>query len=179
MSKTFFISDTHFSHENMLRFTTSTGEKLRSFSNIEEMNETIISRWNAIVSCRDTVYHLGDVAMKFQFVNLVKRLKGRKILLPGNHDHASAKDYLNYFEDIIGVIKHKEFLLSHYPVHQDSIPTWCNANVHGHTHSEVVRFNNEIDYRYFNVCVEKINYAPIEIDEIRVLIKERKLRIEN
>jgi calcineurin-like phosphoesterase family protein len=175
MPKTFFISDTHFSHTNMLKFIkpNSGGEKLRVFNSIEEMNEAIIDNWNKVVSCRDTVYHLGDIAMKFQYVDLVKRLKGRKILLPGNHDRSAAKEYLNYFEDIIGVVKHKEFLLSHYPIHQDSIPTWCDANIHGHTHLELVRFNNEIDHRYFNVCVERINYTPIEIDEIRARIKER------
>ncbi len=172
MPRTFFISDTHFSHENMLRFTRNNGERLRNFSSIEEMNETIVENWNLIVSTKDLVYHLGDVAMKFSNVSIVEQLKGRKILIQGNHDRSSVRDYIRYFQDVSGSIKYKEFVLSHYPIHFACLPHWCVANIHGHIHNEKMLLQDgSVDKRYFNVSVESINYTPIEIDQIREQLK--------
>ena len=55
--KTFLTSDNHFSHYNIIRYCN------RPFSSVEEMNQTMISRWNAKVSPGDIVIHLGDFAL--------------------------------------------------------------------------------------------------------------------
>ena len=52
----YLISDTHFHHENIL-YTCK-----RPFSNVQEMNATLIANWNNTVGADDTVYHLGDFA---------------------------------------------------------------------------------------------------------------------
>ena len=57
MSQVFFIGDTHFGHDNALRFRTQ-------FSSIQEHDEFIIERWNKTVHKRDLVYHLGDFSFK-------------------------------------------------------------------------------------------------------------------
>ena len=60
----FVISDTHFGHTNSWeKFKLSDGSPLRPFSSTEEMDETMIERWNAKVKQQDTVYHLGDVGL--------------------------------------------------------------------------------------------------------------------
>lgn len=83
---TYFSSDLHFSHKNIL---TLSG---RPFASVEEMNEAIISRWNGTVRDDDTVWVLGDVAMGSiaDSLALCARLNGNKILLCGNHDRAWA-----------------------------------------------------------------------------------------
>ena len=47
---TFFTSDTHFNHTNIIRFCN------RPFRNVDEMNETIVANWNATIGMDDTVF---------------------------------------------------------------------------------------------------------------------------
>lgn len=76
----FFTSDTHFGHKFV--------SELRGFSDVEEMNEALVLRWNAMVGPEDTVYHLGDAVMGGFDKNshYIGRLNGHKILVCGNHD---------------------------------------------------------------------------------------------
>lgn len=82
MSQTFFTSDTHFGHVNILAYCK------RPFRSVGEMNEAIVQRWNERVQPEDTVYHLGDFAMgkKDETLPYGKRLNGHKVLIVGNHD---------------------------------------------------------------------------------------------
>lgn len=50
------------------------------------MDEAIVERWNDAVADRDMVWVLGDVAMGTRRIGIVSRLKGRKVLVAGNHD---------------------------------------------------------------------------------------------
>ena len=164
------ISDTHFSHGNICKFTNYDGTPLRPWDNVEDMNEAMIEGWNSVVKDGDKVYHLGDFSMGFKELpqHVVWRLKGQKRLVRGNHDMCPTAEYLKHFEDIYGVrVFHSEKLIfSHIPLHAESIkPGWLN--VHGHLHNNIVRLPNKSpDTRYFNVSVERINYTPIHIDEL-------------
>jgi calcineurin-like phosphoesterase family protein len=80
----FFISDTHFNHTNILSM------QPRPFSTIEQHDEAIITRWNAVVAPADVVWHLGDFALGLNNPDRIRwifsRLNGRKHLVYGNHD---------------------------------------------------------------------------------------------
>lgn len=52
-----FISDTHFSHNNIIRYTG------RPFQSVDEMNEKLIENWNALVEPQDIVFFLGDFGL--------------------------------------------------------------------------------------------------------------------
>ena len=62
MSKNIFvISDTHFSHVNILKFKNAAGELNRpGFDSPDHMNEVIIENWNKTIKSDDIIYHLGD-----------------------------------------------------------------------------------------------------------------------
>ena len=86
----FVISDTHFYHENIIKYCN------RPFKSVEEMNEIMVDNWNHIVQPQDHIYHLGDVSIERgsknsqqarRLIRLIQRLKGHKRLLLGNHDH--------------------------------------------------------------------------------------------
>lgn len=174
------ISDHHFRHDNMYRFTDSAGNRIRSWANTaEQADEMMIDAWNETVRPGDTVYHLGDVAIKKSGLALLERLNGRKILIRGNHDIFRLKDYTAHFADIRGTHKQGRMIFSHYPLNPDSIPHWCVGNVHGHIHGSTVMRRTwwgrrVADTRYFNACVEAIGLAPIEIDDLEARITDRQ-----
>lgn len=162
MSKTFLISDTHFGHTNILTFKTNEGTLLRNFSSVEEMDEHIIQKWNSVVGVNDKVYHLGDVGFKPRILHtIMPKLKGTKILIKGNHDTLKPSIYLQYFKDIRAYHILDKFVLSHVPIHPESLSRW-RGNIHGHTHSHSLK-----DSKYINVSVENINYTPINFELIR------------
>lgn len=172
MKQQFVISDTHFGHANILTFKDNDGNNVRTFDNVDEMNETMIDNWNSVVNDCDTVYHLGDVVINKKALSMLHRLKGRKILIKGNHDIFKLKDYTEHFQDIRAykIIANKKYntkyVLSHIPVHPNTFDRWGGGNIHGHYHEKRVRLSdNSIDSRYFNVSVEQINYTPMLLDE--------------
>ena len=89
MKGIWFTSDTHFSHANIIKYCH------RPFASVEEMDEQLVSRWNAAVGPNDTVYHLGDFAVGDgkRFAKRVSRLNGRIKILPGSHDHGWLGDF--------------------------------------------------------------------------------------
>ena len=164
--KTFLISDTHFGHANILTFKNQDGTNLRPFSSLEEMNETLINNWNSVVSNEDKVYHLGDVLFTKKWLDLIlPRLNGTKVLIKGNHDNLKLSQYQQYFKDVRAYHVLDKFLLSHIPVHPESVSRWT-VNIHGHLHNNVLQ-----DDRYLNVSVERINYTPVDFEYIRSLYR--------
>jgi calcineurin-like phosphoesterase family protein len=181
----FVISDTHFGHTNSWeKFKLPCGAPLRPFTSNEEMDETMIERWNAKVKPTDTVYHLGDVVINQKHLHLVSRLNGRKILIRGNHDIFKDKQYAEVgFEQIHGVrVFVDKFILSHIPLHPECVTERFKVNVHGHLHAnEIMGWwkhgyaeDTEMpDPRYLCVSVEHTNYEPLHFDEVQARIDKR------
>lgn len=167
MGSLFVTSDTHFGHEKCLEFMRPDGELLRPFSSVEEMNEVLIERWNEKVMPGDTIYHLGDVAMKRKSLECLARCNGRKILIRGNHDIFRLKDYTEHFEDVRGCFYRDGFVFSHIPIHRESFYGRYQGNVHGHLHCHLVVYENHIDPYYFNACVERHDFFPVAWEDIQ------------
>lgn len=165
--KTFLIADTHFGHRNILTFKRTDGTPLRDFPDIDTHDEYLIRRWNSVVSAEDKVYHLGDVGFKSfsKLASILERLNGRKVLIKGNHDGFKLSQYHQYFTDVRGTHQLDNFILSHIPIHPQSLSRW-KGNIHGHVHA-----NTLSDSLYINVSVENINYTPIDFEEIKERFK--------
>ena len=161
MANIFVISDTHFGHANILTFKNPDGSPLRDFYYIEEMDEHIIQRWNEVVRPCDKVYHLGDVTMDRKDVSVMKRLNGHKRLVRGNHDAAGTREYLKYIEEIYGCRVLDRMILTHIPIHPDSLERF-RGNIHGHIHSRKAP-----GPKYFNASVEAIDYTPISLEAVK------------
>ena len=179
MAATFLISDTHFGHEKTCTvFKREDGSPLRPFSCAEEMDEEMVKRWNERVRPNDKVYHLGDVVINRKYLHILSRLNGDKVLIRGNHDIFKLEDYTPYFRDVRGYDIKNGMILSHIPVHVESLGRF-GVNIHGHLHANRVKrmrgvdvktgevlYSDEIDPRYHNVCVENTDYAPISLEEV-------------
>jgi calcineurin-like phosphoesterase family protein len=74
--KQYFTSDTHFGSERTLELSK------RPFETVEEMDNTMIRNWNALIKDEDTVYHLGD----FGDWEVLKQLNGNIYIICGNYD---------------------------------------------------------------------------------------------
>lgn len=162
--ETFLVSDTHFGHNNILTFKKQDGSPLRVFPNIYEHDEYLIQQWNKTVKPNDKVYHLGDVGFKnWTALSLIlSRLNGNKVLIKGNHDGFKPSQYLQHFKDIRGSHTLDKFILTHIPIHPESLARW-KANIHGHLHSNTYK-----DKHYYNVSVEQLDdYKPISFENIR------------
>lgn len=80
----FFTSDEHYGHANVI------GLCGRPFADVNEMNEVLVERHNAVVGPSDNVWHLGDFVFDDrQLAATLKRLNGRHRLVAGNHDNAT------------------------------------------------------------------------------------------
>lgn len=160
MSTPFFISDLHFGHKKIHVFE---GHNRGNAQSLEEAEEWLIAQWNSVVTKRDNVYVLGDAAFNKEGLKKIKRLKGNKVLLMGNHD-LSIHSCLEVFGSTISFCKKFGYWLSHPPIHPDELRG--RRNIHGHVHSKSLP-----DDRYINVCVEALGGRPISLDEINELYR--------
>ena len=191
MPATFLISDTHFGHAGVCRFLRNDGvTKLRPWDDPEEMDEYMVKAWNERVRPRDKVYHLGDVVINRKHLSTLGRLNGDKVLIRGNHDIFKLEDFTPYFRDIRGYHVMSGMILSHIPVHEESLGRF-GVNVHGHLHANRVMRRAEstmefmergvrswIDTRYHCVCVEQTDFAPILLEDMIKKIKAEGGTIE-
>jgi calcineurin-like phosphoesterase family protein len=166
MPAVFLVSDTHFGHAGVCRFTDSeTGEKIRPWTDPNEMDEAMVKLWNERVRPNDKVYHLGDVVINRKALPIMDRLNGDKVLIRGNHDIFKLEDYTKYFRDVRGYHVMNGMILSHIPIHEESIGRF-GTNIHGHLHTRRVMKDGKIDPRYHNVSVEQIGFVPILFEDV-------------
>ncbi len=134
-----------------------------------------VKRINAKVGKKDTLIILGDVGD----VSFVKKLRGYKVLIMGNHD-AGATTYQRkeepagtnpetgetytrdngLFDEVFEgpVFITEKLLLSHEPV---ALP--FAFNIHGHDHSN---WSKNQDFQHMNVCAEHIDYTPVNFTHL-------------
>ena len=158
MHDIYLIACTHFFHTNIIKYAN------RPFRDSEEMNTTLVEGWNNVVGKHDIVYHLGDVAFapKEQTADIVSQLKGRKILIKGNHDQRSTAWWMSIgFKEVSShpVIFKKKYILSHEPVELSAYSQF--TNIHGHIHEKSMN-----TLKHINVCVEHTCYRPIALEQL-------------
>jgi calcineurin-like phosphoesterase family protein len=186
MPRVFLVSDTHFGHAGVCRFTRDDGGKLRPWDDASEMDEAMVKMWNDTVKPTDKVYHLGDVVINRKALSIMHRLNGDKVLIKGNHDIFKLEDYTQHFRDVRGYHVMDGIILSHIPVHSDSKGRF-RANIHGHLHSNRVKlprgvdaktgeilYSDKIDPWYFNVSVEQIGFKPVLFEEVLKRIMDQR-----
>lgn len=160
----FFSSDTHYFHANIIKYCE------RPFSTVKEMNDYMINSWNSVISDDDVAFHVGDFSLSRSatsrdVADVIDRLKGKKILIRGNHDQYDDSFFLNAgFKVVVESINLGGVLLVHYPLHEafarkvkDSHWGEVSHVIHGHTHK---KGTPELD-AHFNVAVDRHEFAPV------------------
>jgi calcineurin-like phosphoesterase family protein len=174
MPSVFLVSDTHFGHAGVCRFTRNDGvTKLRPWTDPDEMDEAMVRAWNDRVRPNDKVYHLGDVVINRRALKTLARLNGDKVLIRGNHDIFRDDEYREYFRELRAYHVMNGMILSHIPIHSESLGRF-GTNIHGHLHANRVMVPlalsgvlDRIDTRYHCVCVEQTpDFAPILFEDV-------------
>lgn len=174
----FYISDIHIGHESIMEF------DKRPFASLEEMKQTVISNWNAVVKPKDDVYIIGDFFWRNEeATEVLPKLKGKKYLILGNHDkiNSEMKQHYQWIKEYAEIKDHsRHVVLCHYP-----IAHWHNADygyIHLYGHIHMLGRDNKpfteyrasmkkregISYECYNVgaMLPYMNYTPRSLDEI-------------
>ena len=166
----YYIADAHFGHENILKLCG------RHFSSVEEMNETMLAAWNERITGSDTVFILGDLFYRCEDPeSVLRRLKGRKRLIIGNHDASwmDRVDLKKYFVSVDHFLEISDgvraITLCHYP-----LLTWKHRlrsfMGHGHIHNDTTS-----DFfpllaardRVLNAGVDINGFRPVTFEEMQ------------
>lgn len=161
----YFIADTHFSEENIMRY------ENRPFRDVKDMNHALIANWNGIVKENDIVYILGDFGADKQEAFFLSQLNGTKYLVKGNHDTKSNDYYREVgFQEVYDcpIIMNSFWILSHEPLYVNSNMPY--ANLFGHVHNSPLY--KTFSSQHYCVSAERIQYTPIAFNEITRKIKE-------
>lgn len=179
--ETFFISDLHFGHKNVLSYDN------RPWITTDEHDRELIRRWNNVVGIEDSIYILGDISWHSptKTVEIFKELNGIKYLIKGNHDGKilKSREMQALFVEIADYKEincdGKHVVLSHYPIPCFNHHYYGGIHLYGHVHCsfewnmmEKTKFEMSELYskpcRMFNVgCMMKyMNYTPRTLGEI-------------
>ncbi len=177
----YYIADIHF--DDLLVF-----KKCHREYSIEQYRELIIDNWNSRVNDDDDVYILGDVAEDnfTGVIDILRKLKGKKYLIVGNHDEKLEKLYeeSRLFLDIsfikLIIDNGRKVCLCHYP-----LMDWMEFNregilVYGHIHNKTALNGPAYaqmkeyykDKPAYNAGVDVIGFKPRTLDEL-ITIKEK------
>jgi calcineurin-like phosphoesterase family protein len=141
------------------------------------MDEALVERWNELVGPGDTVWHLGDFAVRVgeaRATTLLSRLHGAKHLIAGNNDSprvralpgwASVQDYAEL------TLAGRRFVLCHYPLRAWNGQSQGTVDLHGHSHGRLKPLPRQVD-----VGVDAWDYRPISVEAILAKVRRRSVR---
>jgi calcineurin-like phosphoesterase family protein len=149
---------------------------LRPFDNLAEHDQALINRINSLVGRKDKLFILGDIVWTSSSAPLLAEIRCENVIaVLGNHDrHGLMK--LHLFKEVHGAYPMKDVgILTHIPVHPDCLGKRFPLNVHGHLHSgEIMDIEHREktessipDPRYFCVSVERNNFFPVNLEDIK------------
>lgn len=189
-----FSSDLHLGHHGVIGFCE------RPFEDISEMDMSLVRAWNRVVGPTDLAYLLGDVSFHRPSIGvpLLASLNGRKILVRGNHDKYSAKQYRD--AGFLAIAEEMRIALAGFNVKLSHYPYWPTDEERFGVDGEDLYGLDPHDLRYeerrpsnqggwllcghvhekwkvrgrmINVGVDQWGYAPVPLGEIEKIMRQQ------
>lgn len=192
LKKSFFTSDWHIGHANVIRFDN------RPFQDLTQMHRVLINNYNSSVGYQDICYFLGDMGLTNSgtLKSVISQLNGTKVLVLGNHDKGVNSMYEAGFDVVLNsatlYIANERVTLSHCPLPgipredatgmrgaqekenwhgefrhgQFMVPNEGQFHLHGHIHSPNGGRSQKILDKQYDVGVPANNYRPVSISII-------------
>lgn len=185
-NKLWFIADTHFCHENIIKYCN------RPFQNAAAMDSILIQNWNAYVEPDDDIIIAGDFihSGNLKIVHdIIDQLNGDKWLCFGNHDYQNKfeRDEIckrfNYhccdsmdfqIEDSELEDGFMKFHINHYPC---EFWTRGAVHLHGHVHSGPLSTSQEVCKFHpmkYDIGVDNNDFKPVSYKQIKEIIEMQK-----
>lgn len=163
----YYTADLHLGHEAILSMCS------RPFSSVAAMDETLIRNWNGRVHADDTVYILGDLIYRAGVPpeEYLRRLRGRKRLIVGNHDASWLKTEgaARFFEEIcrLDVINTGcgKATLCHFPMLDHEGHYLIHGHIHANTDQPYWPLLRASD-RALNAGVDVNGFRPVTFAEL-------------
>jgi len=185
----FITSDHHFNHFNIIKYCN------RPFSNIGEMNNTLVNNWNSVVTDKDIVFHLGDFCFgdRKEWRKWINQLSFSQIhLIQGNHDRLSdiPSEMFSSVNDMMMLTVEDEELdsgkMSLFLCHYCMVawPGQWRGVTHCFGHSHTSPYSNkqkDVDYigrrplPSYDVGVDNNNFTPVSYDELKIIFTQQLL----
>ena len=179
--KTFFSSDNHFFHANILKY------ENRPYSTVEEMNEDMIAKHNHVVKPGDIVYFIGDFAMNSDeaaVLSVLKRLNGEKHFVPGNHDKVMRSPRIQAEFHRVYPSSHTEIYVADPTVRGGkqaitlchfAMRVWNKSHhgafhLYGHSHGSLPDDPNS---RSFDIGVDCWEFYPISYNKVKEVMSKK------
>lgn len=174
---TFFTSDLHFFHDNVIHFCDRP-------TTPDEQTDWLLQQVNQQLNDESDTYHLGDFSFTSnveKLKDIISRLVGRWFFVLGNHDNESALReavkgtqhvVLGHYKEI--KIEKRRIVLCHFPIQSWNTQKYGALHLHGHTHGGMkTLIKNRMDvgidtdcghlpYSYANI-IEKIEMQNTNI----------------
>ena len=165
----FYTADQHNWHKRIFEL------QKRPFTSLQEMTEVMIEKYNKKVSANDNAYFLGDFSFgtKEQTEYILRRLKGNKHFIWGNHDKVLrenkdlqkyfswCKQYHTIYENDIPIV------LCHFPFRSWDKQRYGSLHLFGHVHTNENSHHPIIEIpNSYNVGVDAWNFEPVSLQEI-------------
>ena len=193
--KTWFTSDTHFGHVNIIDYCNRPFHKAAAacdlcggsgrrpgtrrtglpsieckHPDVEAMDRTMVERWNGIVAPDDTVVHLGDFAFGSigRVRSYVEQLHGRKMLIMGNHDRHKPRVY----EELGFLVRREPYQLGHLKLsHHPPWPVTAGqvylcGHIHGLWKTKTYEVLMPKPALLFNVGVDVRGFGPVQLSDL-------------
>lgn len=154
------IGDLHFHGHSIMH------SSPRRFTSVEQMNSFMIQEWNSVTDDEDTVIVNGDFidfdnCTKEEGYAIIDQLKGRIILILGNHDRPYAGWYRGYGSRLTvidyPILKDEFWIISHEPKFVSIASPYANVFAHVHLNP----MYKDVSPRSFCTSAERIGYKPI------------------
>ncbi len=177
---TFFTSDHHFGHKNIIRYSS------RPFASVEAMDAAMIERWNAVIGPQDHVFHLGDVSLHGpeRTAELLSRLNGHIYLLQGNHDKSATdrqcRGRFEWTRDLFDLRLHDEdedrrqyIVLCHYAMRVWNRSFHGAWHLYGHSHGTL---GDDPCSLSFDIGVDCHDFRPLSYAEVKAIMARKQPR---
>lgn len=195
---TFFTSDWHIGHKNVLEF------DARPFTDLAHMHRVLVNNFNSTVPPGSITYFLGDMGLCSGDLlkSIISKLNGTKVLILGNHDGGINSMYNAGFDVVLNgatlYIAGQRVTLTHCPLkgvfresvdgmkgatygehwhgeykqHRFTVANEHQFHLHGHIHSPNNGKSQKILDKQYDVGVVANNYRPVSISQIESWISK-------
>lgn len=159
-----FSADMHLNHEKIIKYCK------RPFTDVNQMNTTIINNCNQISSSETTLYHIGDYCLYSQAIFFESFFNCKIVHIKGNHDKFRS------ISTALIKLGRLTCMLTHYPPYSvleipEDVDLVLTAHVHNYYLYKIIDYPQEYKRKIplINVGVDVWDFKPVTIKQIKEL----------